>query len=344
MEQIDVMAYEKNLKKNRFKRLMKNKYAITAASVGVAQIPSIFINDLAFFKVFAGFVIGLEFSMLRRYWKRERLEEEVQTMAMLRTTTTYNELMNEYKKYVSDVSNMIKFVGLKSAKENVVYLHALMELGYFAKNMEHKYKLFNNERDYLVELSGAKVLTGTSVCRHMSSFMVDVMNELGYTAANVSCTVNDNDPVKRIQKGNVKLDHAVLAVEDGGSKFLFDATNGNFIAKPVDFDFTEIESIHVSQFVIPDKKKYLIVCPNMGILNFNRDKQCEVINSTKLCSMSTYEVKYIREKIEKVLQGNMNNQFMFYQLHEPQRRRIESLYQELLPYSDCEITSHVVRK
>ena len=167
---------------------------------------------------------------------------------------------------------------------------------------------------------------------------------MGYTAANVSCTLNEDDPVKRIQKGNVELDHAVVAVADKGTKFLFDATNGNFVATPVDFDFTELESIHVSQFVIPDKKKYLIVCPVMSTLNFGREKQCEIIGTTKLCKMSIYEVKYLREKIEKVLEGNMPNQFVFYVTHETQRQKIETLYKELLPYSDEEIKSHVVRK
>lgn len=344
MEQIDVIQYEKDLKKQRLKRLMKNKQALSAAFIGAAQIPSIIFNDMTFFKVFGGAVIGLEFSLLRNYWKRERIVEETQTIAMLRTTTTYNELLNEYKKYIKDVATLVKSVHLESAKENTVYLHALMELGFFSKQMSHKYKLFKYEREYLEELIGAKVVTGTSVCRHMSSFMVDVLNELGYTAANISCTPHDENPVKRIQKGNVILDHSVVGVADKGTKFLFDATNGNFAATPVNFDFTEIESIHVSQFVIQDRTKYLIVCPLIGALNFGREKQWEILGGTKLGKMSVYEVNYLREKIEKVLQGNMHNQFGFYVTHEPQRRRIETLYQELLPYSDEEITSHIVRK
>ena len=344
MEQIDVIQYEKDLKKQRLKKLMKNKQALSAAFIGVAQIPSIIFNDMTFFKVFGGAVIGLEFSLLRKYWKRESIAEETQTIEMLRTTTTYKELMDEYQRYIQDVAKLVKHVGLPSAKENVVYIHALMELGYFAKQMDHKYKLFKNEREYLSELCGAKVVTGTSVCRHMSSFMVDVLNELGYTAANVSCTLNEDDPVKRIQKGNVVLDHSVVGVADKGSKFLFDATNGNFVATPVNFDFTEIESIHVTQFVIPDKKKYLITCPQIGALNFGREEQFKTLNSTKLCSMSVYEVNYLREKIEKILQGNMPNQFGFYVTHEQQRKRIEELFKELMPYSEEEIKTHTIRK
>jgi hypothetical protein len=344
MEQIDVIAYEKDLKKQRLKRLMKNKHALTAALCGIVQIPTILFNDLTFLKIFGGVTIGIEFSLLRNYWKRERIVEETQTVSMMRTTTTYKEMMEEYQKYIKDAAKLVKTACLPSVKENTVYLHALMELGYFSKQMKHQYKLFKHETDYLEEVLGAKVVTGTSVCRHMSSFMADVMNELGYTAANVSCTTNDNDPVKRIQKGNVELDHSVLAVADQESKFLFDATNGCFAALPVDFDFTEIESIHVAQFVLPTQKKYLIVCPHMSTLNFNREKQCEIIGTTKLCKMTHHEVNYLRQKIEKVLNGNMPNQFAFHVTHEPQRRKIESLYQELLPYSDEEITKHILRK
>ena len=75
-----------------------------------------------------------------------------------------------------------------------------MELGYFSKQMNHQYKIFEHESEYLEELLGAKVATGTSVCRHMSSFMADVMNELGYTAANISCTINKEDPIKQLKK------------------------------------------------------------------------------------------------------------------------------------------------
>ena len=41
MEQIDVIQYEKDLKKQRLKRLMKNKQALSAAFIGAAQIHSI---------------------------------------------------------------------------------------------------------------------------------------------------------------------------------------------------------------------------------------------------------------------------------------------------------------
>ena len=42
----------------------------------------------------------------------------------------------DVQKYIKDVAKLVKYVGLPSAKENVVYIHALMELGYFAKQME----------------------------------------------------------------------------------------------------------------------------------------------------------------------------------------------------------------
>jgi hypothetical protein len=175
-------------------------------------------------------------------------------------------------------------------------------------------------------------------------WMEKQLNEMGYTAANISCTTNDKDPVKRIKKGNIELDHAVLAVVDKGTKFLFDATNGHFIATPVNFDFSEIESIHVAQYVTQQKKKYLIVCPIISPLNINKEKQWEIINTTKLCTMSAYEVDYLRDKIQKVINGNSFRQFAFHQTHEPQRKRIEELYKELQPYSDEEIKTHIVRK
>lgn len=344
MEQIDVQDFEKELKKTRIKRMLKNKRVIYSVAISIAQLSSIILNDISFFKVFGGVVIGFEFSLLKRYWKREKIEEETQTTSMLRTTTTYNEILNEYKNYIKDIATLIKSTDLNSSKESVVYLHALMELGYFSKLMNHQYKTYNYEEEYLEELLGAKVTTGTSVCRHMSSFMADVMNELGYTAANITCTINSKDPIKRLKKGNIQLDHAVLAVEEKGEKFLFDATNGDFITAPVDLDSTKIETTLISEYVIPNEKRYLIICPKINMLNFGREQQCEKISEARLCTMTISEVIKIREKIIRTLQNNMSDQFCFHLTHEGQRSKIESLYKELLPYSDDEIKSYIVRK
>lgn len=344
MEQIDVIKFEEDLKKGRLKRMMHDKSSITAAIIGAAQIPTMFINDIHFFRALACFVAGIEIATLKRHWKRQENLEKEQTINMLRTTTTYDELKKEYEQYVKDVAELIRYVGLKSAKEVVMYLQALMELGYFAKNMKHEYQLFKHERDYLIEVSGAKVLTGKSVCRHMAAFFVDVVNQIGYTAANQSVTVDDENPVRRIQKKGVIIDHAVASVVENGQKFLFDPTCGQFAGLPQNFDFTDIESIHVSQFAIPDRKKYLIMCPDLSILNYQRPLQCGIINSTKLMTITPGEVDYIRDKIQKVLNGNMRNQFEFHVTHEKQRSQIEQLYQELMPYSQEPIKEYKVRK
>lgn len=346
MEQIDVIKYRKELKKERPKRLLHDRQALFAAIVGAANLPSAILNESAFFRAFSAFVIGLEISQLRRRWKKQEIIEEYKVAEMLRETSTYQELKNEYDSYVKDVAMLIKSAGLKSAKEVISYLQGLMENGFFAKNMKHQYQKYEYEREYLEELCGVKIVTGKCVCRHMSSFFVDVMNELGYTAANVSCAVCEekDDPIKLMQRNKVTLNHAVAGVVDQGQKFLFDPTNGNYIGLPQDFDFKPIESIHVAQYAIKEKKRYLIMNPHSETLNFGRYEEGERMNCTKLATISPYEVKYIREKIEKVLTGNMPNQLMFYMEHEPQRAKIELLYRDIMPFGDEPIKKHLVRR
>ncbi len=344
MEQIDVMKYEEELKKGRLKRMFQKRQTLTTTLIGAVNATNAIISDTDFFRAFSIIIAGIELIELKKYWKQEGKAEEAQLFEMLRGTTTYKELEEEYNNYVKDVAKLIRNVGLTSAKETVLYLQGLMESGCFAKNRKHQYKNYQYEADYLIELSGAKVVTGTCVCRHMSSFFVDVMNELGYIAANVTVTEDHDDPVKRIQKRNVILNHAVAAIVDNGQKFLFDPTHGVFAALPQDFDFSEIESILVSQYVIPDKKQYLIMSPELRLLNFGREEQCKKVNTTKLATISIGEVKYLRDKIEKVLKGNHYNQMQFLLSHERQRQRIESLYQELMPYSENPIERHIVRK
>ena len=344
MEQIDVLQYEKELKKDRIIRLAKNHKSLTSALVALTNFTCASITDQAFIRALLCFTAGMQISILKRYWNQEKIKEEEKIIEMLRTTTTYKELCDEYDNFIKDIAQLIRSTGLKSSKEISLYLQMLMEAGIFTYQQNHKYKRFENEQDNLIELLGAKVTTGRCVCRHMSSFFVDVLSELGFTAANISGTITNNDPVQKIKRGNMALNHAVTGIVEHGSKYLFDPTGGCFIALPQNFDFTEEESIHVSQFVIKDVQKYFIMSSNLGILNRNKEEEARIINTTKLTTITDGEVEYLTNKINLVFKNNMGNQFFFHIGHDSQKERIAKLYQELMPYGDQKIKQHIVRK
>ena len=260
---------------------------------------------------------------------------------MLRTTTVYYELLNEYQNFILDVASLVKNTDLSTPKEIVLYLYNLIECGFLSQNNNHQYKKFSYEREKLLELCGARVATGTSVCRHSSTFIVDVMNQLGYTAANVSCRSVDES---LIDKRKIIFNHCVLAVSENNSKFLFDTTSGDFIAKSRNLDWKDLESFEVMEYVLPILKQYLIINPNMASINFGRKEQCQKIMDSSLCSMSPQEVFELIIKIDELCERQNSNHKLFYQEHKRQLDNISNLYQELQPYSDEKILKHVIRK
>lgn len=282
---------------------------------------------------------------LKRYWKKEAIPETDKIIELLRSTKTYEECKKEYKTYITEVAKLIKNLNFPSSKDAIVYLQLLLETGHFSKYMNHKYKLFSEEKDYVLELCGAKVLSGTSVCRHQASFFTDVLNELGYTAATISVVATSHDPIK-VAKNFTKIhwNHAVTGVSENGEMYLFDPTCGKFAAKPTDISIKEIEAIIVSQIVQEGNSKYLIINPRSQIINFNRDQQLRTINTSKMMTISNGEYEFLKNKAELIYRGNAHTQFHFFQEQEERRAKIEKLYQELCPYGDKPIKKWLVRK
>lgn len=343
MERIDVINYEEELKRNRAKRMLEDKSTLATSILGATSIASTAVVDSVIMKLLNLGIAGMELYSLKKEWKKQEIEEKFLLRDMLRTTTTYQELDKEYRQYVKDVAELIRYVGLSSSKEVLLYLQALMETGHFAKNNDHKYQLFEHERDLVPELFGAKVLTGRSVCRHMSSFFVDVMKELKYTAANINTTPGSEQPIEDAINGKTKLSHQVVGIVECGRKLVFDPTCGAFAAESKDLDTSNLQ-FEICQVVIPEKKFFLMMSPYSEYINPNNEQVCTTMNKTKLGRMTYGEVKYLKNKIERVLQGNDYNQRLFYASHEGQRKRIESLYQEIMPYSSKPIERHLVRK
>lgn len=339
-----MLALEKNLKKPFLQRILHNKEAISAGCVAVANIIPICLLDNEIIQLLSSLVIGLEINEIIKCWLREKRPESEQIVEVLKKSQTYIDCKSEYNYYIEAVAKLIKKIGLTSSKESIMYLQFLLENGFFSKNMKHRYYDFKEEKDYLVDLFGAKVLTGTSVCRHMSSFERDVMNELGYTSANASVTTTTKNPIELIQKGEVKWDHSVTAITENGLMYLFDPTCGLFSALPKDIPYEESSCPKISQFVTSGITKYILIDPNSVILNPENEKELQKIFASRQAKINTIEYEYLIKKADLIYHGNMYNQFSFHQEQEERRAKIEHLYQELCPYSDSPIKKWVVRR
>lgn len=344
MAELDVLELQKSLKKERLVRMLKDKRVLTLlGACGIQLIPIFLINDNVT-RSLSAFAIGAEITIIRHCYRSEGIKDEAVIIEKLRETEIYKECKEEYNAYIKEVASLIRDTGIKSSKEAVQYLQFLMEEGFFAPNKKHQYKKYAYCKEYLAELCGAKVLSGTSVCRHMSSFFVDVLSELNYTAANLSVITTNNDPVKLVKRGIPKWTHAVTAISEEGKMYLFDPTCGMFSSLPKDISFEEIESIFVSQAVTEEEKKYYIMNPDSFVINYGRATELTQVLHSKPSQITKEELEYIRNKVSRIFRGNITNQFAFYFKNEAQRRDITQKVKELSPYSDKRIESWKVSR
>ncbi len=310
MAELNVKELEKKLKQARISVLLKDKNSLSAALISGVSITSSFITDITPLKILLAFVGGAELQTLKKYWDRTGIVEEKVITAALENTENYKLCLEEYDKYITDIAELIKEVGINNSKDAVSYLHLLLTSGHFSKFHTHQYKKHQYESENLVRLSGARVLTGKTVCRHQASFITDVLNKLGYTAANMAVIATEYNPIKLARVKNLTYNHAVVSVLDKKGFYLFDPTNGLFSGKPTSISFKEPESILVSEYLRPnqEKPKYLVMNPNSNPLNRDIEENFKKIMTSPQERINKTQTELAQTKSEIIYRGNTQNQ------------------------------------
>lgn len=346
MEEINMLQYQEELKKGRLHRVLKNNgKARVALAAACAQMPGLFIPDNDFLHAFLVILTITELKYINLEIKRQQ-NPEIELMATkMRTTSTYHECVKEYNQYIKEVARLIRHLGFTSSKDVVTYLQILLETGHFSKNMNHRYKKFKHEIEYTTELCGARVLSGKSVCRHMSTFFADVLTQLGYTAANIQVIATEKDPVKIATNEYRRSNHAIVGVMDQGQKFMFDPTSGLFTTPARGISYDTPESVLISEYVDSNpKKRYVIIDPKSRELNPQRAQQVKALNIAKEMTITQGEAEFLKNKAEIIYRGNVHNQYQFFISQEERREKITKLYSELCPYSDSSIKEWTLKK
>ncbi len=348
MAEFNIIEYEEQQKKEHLKRLFQDRNFKLEGVTTLLYIASGAIFDSIFSRIWFGALAGLKIPAFKRINERVKSAEKDELIEIIRDSQTYKDLETEYQEYIKDLASLIRIFKFKTAKEIIIYLECLMESGFLSSTQEHKYYIYKNEKDYIPELYGAKVLTGACVCRHMSSFQVNMLNQLGYQAANISCHMTGEDPVKTIEKGKVKLDHSITGVVDNGEKVLYDPTHNLFATIPTGIDMKSEASLFISEYVLPENvhkdNRYLLLSPNLHYANPGNEASCEALNTTRLARITLGEHDYLLEKIGKIHTANIPLELDFFVKHWDQLRTITRLYQELMPYNDAEIKKHIIRR
>lgn len=332
MAEIDLLEFQDDLRKNRLSRVLKSREFLSHYLIISTQIPTLINPSFSILDVFAPFVIATQFHSIKQDIKRAALFDEQELIKVIRNSENYQTCLSEYQTYISEIAKLIRCLGFTTVKETLIYLELLLNHGFFSKNMHHQYKNFKYQNDYVVELCGARVLSGESVCRHMTAFFCDILKELEHTSCLLSVKTTSN-PLDIVNKRDIKWDHCVLGVTEKGEKMLFDPTNGAFMGTPDSLEITKKTKRTIAQMV-GTRDHFTIINNNQAFLNEAHQASLPIITKSPLMTISQEELEYLSTRINQVFEGNMWNQMSFYQFQERRKQEIIKLQKRLFPYSD----------
>lgn len=184
---------------------------------------------------------------------------------LLKQTDEYNECLSLYERYVDKIAEFIRYIGLTDSLDvGMIYMNLLYG-GILSCTDSFDYHKYERDIDICPELWGARVSSGTGVCRHIASNLVDVYKELGFTASYLSVKGCDGS-TKSILVDRLlptKPVHAVVSVGDRYGKYIIDPTWKTVAQFGKDEAFapiiwgkksTPIYHINYNEFIDRDKK------------------------------------------------------------------------------------------
>lgn len=145
---------------------------------------------------------------------------------LIKDTIEYQTCKIAYDEFIGHIANYMRSIGVNSSLDVGMLFMELLYNGYLSVPGTFNYHKYSVDNDSCTPLMGARVTSGGAVCRHIASSLVDLYNELGFTAAYLSVKGTD-DKISSILRDKflrVKPNHAVVMVGDAQGKYIIDPT------------------------------------------------------------------------------------------------------------------------
>lgn len=257
---------------------------------------------------------------------------------LIRTTKEYQECANLYKIYVIEAANFLHQMGINDPEIAVIYLDLMLKNGLFSITGQNTYHLFKNDNEHPCELFGARTLSGTSVCRHMSALTADILNIEHYAGwlnvKNISSIeeINDNSPFL----------HAVVGVVCSGGKIIYDPTASSFAGLPKDMTYTEKSQARVvetfisfSEYALPGD--LMLLNNQQYIINPENFQELEEVWYAPIKEVNLSEFKERIKETKELYQDTGIEAQSFKRNIEDIAKRIVELESIIQPHSDEKI-------
>lgn len=348
MREIDLIKVQNGDSRQHLKNFLieqRGIYNLLLTGVGTAVASIGNVSSL----LIGGSILSGSIAALYKKWKNP-IPEDSLIDYYLSKSQLYKELQEEYKYYIGEIASFIRKLDLKSSEEVIMYLQALMENGLLSVNFRHEYKKFKYDNEYLTHITGARVLTGKCVCRHMASFFADVLSEVGYK----SCVVvlnnyTDVPSPEDLDDRDMLYTHAAVAVIKDGCKYIYCPTGAFFYDKFDDYTCKENGDYLAHRIVKRNQKpgesneRYFLLSYDQCLYNFYRLDLATHIVYIPSCSLDPYDIE---KKYKLVKSAFFHTMPMAYNLRQSLSKEMESISSKSLilsPCSDKPITSWKIK-
>lgn len=282
------------------------------------------------------------FSMIQK-WDRYK-DIDTRLALALEETPVYRRMCENYFTFIHELAKFLKKFEIKDTKELLCLLEIMLKSGYFSYNFNHEYHKYKIDTGEMSGTTGAHVVTGKCVCRHMAAFFSDVLHQFNIDGCNIEARVKFENEVSEFLKFGKKQDfnHAVVGITEGDSKFMFDPTNNVFIGKS-DSKFRGYQQDQVGQTEIKGKNTYVFTTAESYWMNKLHLDEFKKYNKAQMEELNFGKIEKLREK---ALEFYMKNKSEFDDFYNRMLNLLQEVNRDIIqlsPKSDEEITEWVLK-
>lgn len=267
----------------------------------------------------------------------------------------YKQCIELYNKYVVELTKLFESLKLNNSLEISIAYDYILSLGLLSKDNNFEYKVFEEDIDYVTELYGTRIATGNGVCRHTSTLLTDLLNQLGKTAANISVKLYNEDRtlelISDVTEEKIIYDHMVTGMLIDNKKLIYDATN-HCIGT---FSKTQISNLKINPkfyavatdcylqekgYNIATKNGIYVVNRNQIYFDHNNFKAPNNLNNIlekEMYNIDEEKIKNTYKKIENIIYDNVSSLAEFYNKEIETMEELSRFNHILAPHSDIKV-------
>lgn len=340
MVEIDMLAKKQELLTEKKKKFITNPNNIAAI------LSTIFISGVSIYSqnlpldIIAITIAALNVKNL--YENSELINTKEELLNIIRETKEYKKCLRLYDEYITQVASLIKQFDLKESLNTTILLDILLKSGYITYNDNPTFKSFNNEITLVPELTGARVVSGYSVCRHQACFSKDILNELNYQSAVLHVMKSEEPDIKKIiTSPSLSLNHAVVVIGDEDGKYIYDPTASVFAETAKKYYEKEIYSQLLASS-IGNKPFFYFIGDKLEALNKYNNYNYEELFKKDYKELDADDIEQRREILRFVIKACQDMLTEFKVQNIDLMKEISELEQQVVPHSNEEIKEYIL--